>query len=53
MESTQKELNEYINFQQFKSIAWQKGMPILIIEIMSFLTGEREETYNFYGQCMP
>ena len=48
MESTQKDTNEHINMDQFKSIVWQNGMPALIIEIMCYLTGEREETTAFY-----
>ena len=48
METTQKETNEYINVDQFKSIEWPRGMPCIIIEIMTYLTGEKDETVKFY-----
>lgn len=53
MESTQKDTNEYIIFDQFKSIAWTSGMPMLIIEIMCYLTGEHDEAKAFYDTIFP
>lgn len=52
MEQTQKDLNEYITLDQFKSIAWTKGLPVLIIEIMGYLTGEPDETYKFFEDAI-
>ena len=48
METTQKDMNEYINMEQFKSISWSRGLPALIIEILAYITGETDETIHYF-----
>ena len=48
MEETQDTLNEYITFEQFKSIVWTNGMPAFILDLLIYLTDCPEEIFGVF-----
>ena len=48
VEDTQKDLNEYINFNQFVTIPWTHGIPAYIIEFVVQLVGNKQEVHNYF-----
>ena len=43
MEETQHDINEVIDFDQFKTIFWKHGVPQFIIDVLSYITGLEEK----------
>ena len=38
MEDTQVQINDYIHFDQFKTIQWERGLPLLMVDFLKYLT---------------
>ena len=40
MEETQIEINNHVNFEQFKTIVWKEGVPKFILDFLSYISGQ-------------
>jgi len=46
MEETQREIQQNITFEQFKTIVWKRGLPSFIIDFLGYISGAPEEIKN-------
>ena len=53
MEETQHDINEVIDFDQFKTIFWKHGVPQFIIDVLSYITGLEEKIYECFEKTLP
>lgn len=48
LENTQEQQNDYITFEQFKTIVWKNGMPQFIIDLLQYITSFHEEITDMF-----
>ena len=48
MENTQLEINDYVTFEQFRSIVWKNGIPSFLVHMLKYLTGIDEELNTMF-----
>ena len=51
VESTQDQLNDYITFEQFKTIVWKNGMPQFIIDLLQYITSFHEDIAEMFDSA--
>lgn len=48
MEETQIEINNSINFEQFKTIVWKEGVPNFILDFLGYISGQNSEVVALF-----
>ena len=53
MEGTQSDVTDFINFEQFKTIVWERGLPQFIVDFLIYITGWPTEVEQIINTAAP